>query len=86
MLKWDHLTLIRNLHSHCACLTAQGFGFIDMGGVTVFVHHSQCEAGKQPKVGDVLTFSLEPRRFPWIGMIRHVCTNMGTIWVRFFFC
>mmetsp|Transcript_1773 Transcript_1773/g.2617 ORF Transcript_1773/g.2617 Transcript_1773/m.2617 type:complete len:226 (-) Transcript_1773:188-865(-) len=40
----------------------KGFGFIDMGGVTVFVHHSQCEAGKQPKVGDVLTFSLEPRK------------------------
>lgn len=44
------------------CIVAQGFGFIDMGGVTVFVHYTQCEEGKQPKVGDVLTFTLEPRR------------------------
>ena len=52
--------------SLCLCfiviIVAQGFGFIDMGGVTVFVHYTQCEEGKQPKVGDVLTFSLEPRR------------------------
>jgi hypothetical protein len=26
------------------------------------VHYTKCEEGKQPKVGDVLTFSLEPRR------------------------
>eukprot|EP00913_Durusdinium_trenchii_P036005 g33687.t1 len=35
--------------------TLKGFGFIDMGGVTVFVHHSQCEEGKQPK--RALTFT-----------------------------
>eukprot|EP00439_Symbiodinium_sp_Y106_P066441 s2470_g10.t2 len=33
----------------------KGFGFIDMGGVTVFVHNTDCEPGKQPKEGDVLT-------------------------------
>ena len=33
-----------------------------MAGTTVFVHHSQCEPGKQPRVGDVLTFTTEPRR------------------------
>lgn len=43
-------------------LLFEGFGFIDMAGTTVFVHHSQCEPGKQPKVGDVLTFTTEPRR------------------------
>ena len=32
-----------------------------MGGVTVFVHSSDCEPGKQPKEGDVLTFNYEPR-------------------------
>lgn len=42
-------------------LLRQGFGFIDMGGVTLFVHFSECEAGKQPKEGDVLTFQYEPR-------------------------
>lgn len=40
----------------------QGFGFIDMGGITLFVHQSECEPGKVPKVGDVLTFQYEPRR------------------------
>eukprot|EP00437_Effrenium_voratum_P003722 CAMPEP_0181432678 /NCGR_PEP_ID=MMETSP1110-20121109/18895_1 /TAXON_ID=174948 /ORGANISM="Symbiodinium sp., Strain CCMP421" /LENGTH=231 /DNA_ID=CAMNT_0023556097 /DNA_START=48 /DNA_END=739 /DNA_ORIENTATION=+ len=41
---------------------AKGFGFIDMAGATVFVHNSDCEEGKQPKVGDLLTFTVEPRR------------------------
>mmetsp|Transcript_36804 Transcript_36804/g.86412 ORF Transcript_36804/g.86412 Transcript_36804/m.86412 type:complete len:228 (+) Transcript_36804:84-767(+) len=40
----------------------KGFGFIDMGGVTVFVHNTDCEPGKQPKEGDVLTFNYEPRK------------------------
>lgn len=61
---------------------AQGFGFIDMGGVTVFVHHSQCEEGKQPKVGDVLTFTTEQRtgfsKFPkstqtWLRLLSPAC-------------
>ncbi|OLQ07828.1 hypothetical protein AK812_SmicGene8738 [Symbiodinium microadriaticum] len=43
-------------------IAAQGFGFIDMGGVTVFVHNTDCEPGKQPKEGDVLTFNYEPRK------------------------
>lgn len=43
---------------HCA----QGFGFIDMAGTTLFVHQAECEAGKVPKVGDVLTFQYEQRR------------------------
>ena len=33
-----------------------------MNGTTVFVHQSECEQGKVPKVGDVLTFQYEPRR------------------------
>lgn len=39
----------------------QGFGFIDMAGQTLFVHFSECEVGKQPKEGDILTFEYEPR-------------------------
>ena len=46
---------------HVQMRFCQGFGFIDMGGVTVFVHSSDCEPGKQPKEGDVLTFNYEPR-------------------------
>lgn len=41
--------------------SCQGFGFIDMGGQTLFVHFSECEVGKQPKEGDILTFEYEPR-------------------------
>lgn len=41
---------------------AKGFGFIDMGGQTLFVHFSECEVGKQPKEGDILTFQYEPRK------------------------
>eukprot|EP00930_Biecheleria_cincta_P030946 TRINITY_DN21448_c0_g1_i1.p1 TRINITY_DN21448_c0_g1~~TRINITY_DN21448_c0_g1_i1.p1 ORF type:complete len:1195 (+),score=215.21 TRINITY_DN21448_c0_g1_i1:91-3675(+) len=40
----------------------KGWGFIDMAGTTIFVHNSDCEAGKQPKVGDVLIFTTEPKR------------------------
>ena len=43
-------------------LCSQGFGFIDMAGQTLFVHFSECEVGKQPKEGDILTFQYEPRR------------------------
>lgn len=50
---------ILKLVGNSAC---QGFGFIDMGGITLFVHQSECEPGKVPKVGDVLTFQYEPRR------------------------
>ncbi|CAK9089841.1 unnamed protein product [Durusdinium trenchii] len=32
------------------------------GGVTLFVHFSECEPGKQPKEGDILTFEYEPRK------------------------
>ena len=32
-----------------------------MAGVTVFVHQLDCEEGKEPKVGDILTFNYEPR-------------------------
>ena len=46
---------------HVQMSFCQGFGFIDMGGVTVFVHNTDCEPGKQPKEGDVLTFNYEPR-------------------------
>lgn len=46
----------------CTNFTWKGFGFIDMGGITLFVHQSECEPGKVPKVGDVLTFQYEPRR------------------------
>lgn len=33
-----------------------------MAGTTLFVHQAECEAGKVPKVGDVLTFQYEQRR------------------------
>ncbi|CAJ1379770.1 unnamed protein product [Effrenium voratum] len=46
----------------CTSWNWKGFGFIDMAGATVFVHQSECEQGKVPKVGDVLTFTTEPRR------------------------
>lgn len=52
----------------------QGFGFIDMGGQTLFVHFSECEVGKQPKEGDILTFQYEPRRL-WV-----VCAGKGKFW------
>ena len=46
-----------------------------MGGVTVFVHTSDCEPGKQPKEGDVLTFNYEPRTlhgFACIPLLSHL--------------
>lgn len=39
-----------------------------MGGVTLFVHFSECEPGKQPKEGDILTFEYEPRRSGSFGV------------------
>jgi len=46
----------------CTSFNWKGFGFIDMAGTTLFVHQAECEAGKVPKVGDVLTFQYEQRR------------------------
>ena len=54
--------LLRRVVIRCPCQACQGFGFIDMGGQTLFVHFSECEVGKQPKEGDILTFQYEPRR------------------------
>jgi len=40
----------------------KGWGFIDMNGTDVFVHIKDCTDGKQPKQGDFMTFTTEPRQ------------------------
>ena len=54
-----------------------------MGGITLFVHFSECEPGKQPKEGDILTFQYEPRRRVGLGACgqkNHFLTEFLIVW------
>lgn len=37
----------------------KGWGFVDVGGIDVFLHHKDCVDGGVPQMGDVLNFDLE---------------------------
>ncbi|CAK9089843.1 unnamed protein product [Durusdinium trenchii] len=59
----EKMSALPNGTGTCTSFNRKGFGFIDMNGVTVFVHVRNCEPrGKAPKVGDFLTFQYEPNK------------------------